>query len=84
VVAVLGYVLLPIAALLGLISVEILISFVIVAFLFGILLSVAALALEEFSFRRHGRHREAGRLLRTRWSTISATASSPRSSSCAA
>jgi cellulose synthase/poly-beta-1,6-N-acetylglucosamine synthase-like glycosyltransferase len=63
VVAVLGYVLLPIAALLGLISVDILIAFVIVAFLFGILLSVAALALEEFSFRRHERHREAGRLL---------------------
>jgi len=63
VVAVFGYVLLPIAALLGLISIDILIAFVIVAFLFGILLSVAALALEEFSFRRHARHGEAGRLL---------------------
>jgi cellulose synthase/poly-beta-1,6-N-acetylglucosamine synthase-like glycosyltransferase len=63
VVAVLGYVLLPIAALLGLISLNLLLAFIVVAFLFGILLSVAALALEEFSFRRHARHREAGRLL---------------------
>lgn len=63
VLAVVGYVLMPIAAILGLISVSVLIAFFIVAFLFGILLSVAALALEEFSFRRHSRHREAGRLV---------------------
>jgi hypothetical protein len=33
------------------------------AVLLGALLSVSALALEEFSFRRHARGREAGRLL---------------------
>ena len=33
------------------------------AVLLGILLSVSALALEEFSFRRHARGREAARLL---------------------
>lgn len=49
--------------LLGRLSVEFLIAFVILAFLLGILLSVAALALEEFSFRRHDRGREILRLL---------------------
>ena len=39
------------------------VTFLIVAFLLGILLSVAALALEEFSFRRHPRTREVFRLV---------------------
>ncbi|HKI92174.1 MAG TPA: glycosyltransferase [Gaiellaceae bacterium] len=37
--------------------------FLMIAFLLAILLSIAALALEEFSFRRHARGREVGRLL---------------------
>lgn len=40
-----------------------LVVFLIVAFLLGILLSVAALALEEFSFRRHPKGREIARLV---------------------
>jgi cellulose synthase/poly-beta-1,6-N-acetylglucosamine synthase-like glycosyltransferase len=40
-----------------------LVAFLIVAFLLGILLSVAALALEEFSFRRHPQGREVARLV---------------------
>jgi cellulose synthase/poly-beta-1,6-N-acetylglucosamine synthase-like glycosyltransferase len=38
-------------------------GFLAVSVLFGTLLSVAALALEEYSFRRHRRHRDAARLL---------------------
>ena len=38
-------------------------AFLVVAFLLGVLLSVAALALEEFNFRRHPRRREVARLL---------------------
>lgn len=38
-------------------------AFLVVAFLLGLLVSVAALALEEFSFRRHRRDREVLRLL---------------------
>jgi cellulose synthase/poly-beta-1,6-N-acetylglucosamine synthase-like glycosyltransferase len=38
-------------------------AFIAVSFLFGILLSVAALALEEFSFRRHPSGREVARML---------------------
>ena len=39
------------------------VAFVVVAVLLGILLSVAALALEEFSFRRHPRTSEVARLV---------------------
>jgi cellulose synthase/poly-beta-1,6-N-acetylglucosamine synthase-like glycosyltransferase len=45
------------------VSVAFLASFLAVSLLLGILLSVAALALEEFSFRRHSRDRDAARLL---------------------
>ena len=48
---------------LGGLSLVFFVSFLVVALLFGILLSIAALALEEFSFRRHTRAREAVRLL---------------------
>jgi cellulose synthase/poly-beta-1,6-N-acetylglucosamine synthase-like glycosyltransferase len=48
---------------LGLFSALFLAVFLLVAFVFGILLSVAALALEEFSFRRYVRGREVARLL---------------------
>ena len=47
----------------GLLSLPFLLGFLAVAFLLGILLSIAALALEEFSFRRHRRNREVARLL---------------------
>jgi cellulose synthase/poly-beta-1,6-N-acetylglucosamine synthase-like glycosyltransferase len=62
VIAIAGYLILPLAAVLGLLSVSILVAFLIVALLLGLLLSISALALEELSFRRHARHREAGRL----------------------
>jgi hypothetical protein len=58
-----GYVILPIAAALGLLQIELLAAFLLVALVLGILLSVSALALEELSFRRHSRHRDALRLL---------------------
>lgn len=58
-----GYVLIPVAVLLGALSVEFLVAFALVAILLGIMLSVSALALEEFSFRRHPSGREAARLL---------------------
>lgn len=48
---------------LGQFSAAFLASFLLVAFVLGILLSVAALALEEFSFRRYMRGREVARLL---------------------
>jgi cellulose synthase/poly-beta-1,6-N-acetylglucosamine synthase-like glycosyltransferase len=47
---------LPVAFLLGMLDASVLVAFAVVAVLLGVLLSVAALALEEFSFRRH-RHR---------------------------
>jgi cellulose synthase/poly-beta-1,6-N-acetylglucosamine synthase-like glycosyltransferase len=47
----------------GELSTMFLVAFLIVAFLLGILLSVAALALEEFSFRRHPGAREVVRLV---------------------
>ena len=55
----LGYIVLPVAVALGLLSVPFLVAFLIVAVLLGALLSVSALALEEFSFRRHPRPRRA-------------------------
>lgn len=48
---------------LGAVSAAYVAGFVVVSILFGMLLSVAALALEEFSFRRHPRGREVTRLL---------------------
>jgi cellulose synthase/poly-beta-1,6-N-acetylglucosamine synthase-like glycosyltransferase len=48
---------------LGLLSLPFLLGFLAVALLLGILLSLAALALEEFSFRRHRRNREVVRLI---------------------
>ncbi len=59
----LGYVVLPIAVLLGMLSVTYLIAFAVVSVLLGVLLSVSALALEEFSFRRHRSGRDVGRML---------------------
>jgi cellulose synthase/poly-beta-1,6-N-acetylglucosamine synthase-like glycosyltransferase len=58
-----AYVLLPLSAAAGLLSLSYLVAFLIVAVVVGMLLSVSALALEEFSFRRHPSHREVARLL---------------------
>jgi cellulose synthase/poly-beta-1,6-N-acetylglucosamine synthase-like glycosyltransferase len=58
-----SFVLIPIAFALGMLDVSILIAFAVVAILLGVLLSVAALALEEFSFRRHPHSREVIRML---------------------
>ncbi len=58
-----GYVSVPVFASLGLLSTRFLIAFLTVALLLGTLLSIAALALEEFSFRRHERGRDAAVLI---------------------
>jgi cellulose synthase/poly-beta-1,6-N-acetylglucosamine synthase-like glycosyltransferase len=54
---------LPVAWLEGLVDPQIFVAFGVMAIVLGVVLSVAALALEEFSFRRHARHREAARML---------------------
>jgi cellulose synthase/poly-beta-1,6-N-acetylglucosamine synthase-like glycosyltransferase len=59
----LGYVALPIAVILGMLSFTYLIAFAVVAILLGVLLSVSALALEEFSFRRHRSGMDVTRML---------------------
>lgn len=61
-VQVLGLPLTVYAAATDRLSVTFIVGFVIVAVLLGILLSAAALALEEFSFRRHHRWRDVARL----------------------
>jgi cellulose synthase/poly-beta-1,6-N-acetylglucosamine synthase-like glycosyltransferase len=58
-----SFLLMPLAWAFGFLDEGILVAFLIVAVLLGVLLSVAALALEEFSFRRHPRGREVGRML---------------------
>jgi cellulose synthase/poly-beta-1,6-N-acetylglucosamine synthase-like glycosyltransferase len=52
-----------IAAFTGRISYTFLGAFLVVSILLGALLSIAALAIEEFSFRRHSRHRDVLRML---------------------
>lgn len=49
--------------LLGRLSTDFMIAFLAVSLLLGTFLSIAAIALEEFSFRRHMHGRDAGRLL---------------------
>ncbi len=63
IVEALGYLALPVAVALGVLSLDFLIGFVVIALLLGLLLSVNALALEEFSFRRHPRGRDVARML---------------------
>jgi cellulose synthase/poly-beta-1,6-N-acetylglucosamine synthase-like glycosyltransferase len=63
VIELVGYVTVVVAASLGLVSLSFLGAFFLVALLAGMLLSVSALALEEFSFRRYARTREVLRLL---------------------
>jgi cellulose synthase/poly-beta-1,6-N-acetylglucosamine synthase-like glycosyltransferase len=58
-----SFFLLPVAYALGMLDVAILVAFAVVAVLLGVLLSVAALALEEFSFRRHPHRLDVVRML---------------------
>lgn len=63
VIEVAGYVVLPLAVAFGALTPAFLVAFAVVAILLGVLLSVSALALEEFSFRRHRLGLDAARLL---------------------
>lgn len=63
VIEALAYPVMAAAAATGAVSLTFFIAFLVVAVLAGMLLSVAALALEEFSFRRHPRHRDVVRML---------------------
>jgi cellulose synthase/poly-beta-1,6-N-acetylglucosamine synthase-like glycosyltransferase len=63
VVEVLGVPLTIVAFVLGKLSLLFLVAFLVVAFLLGVLLTTAALALEEFNFRRHQRWRDVLRML---------------------
>ena len=63
IVQLLGYPIVVAAFALHAVSIAFLIAFFVAALLLGVLLSVSALALEEFSFRRHARNRDAARML---------------------
>jgi cellulose synthase/poly-beta-1,6-N-acetylglucosamine synthase-like glycosyltransferase len=63
VIQLMGYPIVGIAFATGAVSLRFVAAFLIMAILLGVLLSVSALALEEFSFRRHESGREAARLL---------------------
>jgi cellulose synthase/poly-beta-1,6-N-acetylglucosamine synthase-like glycosyltransferase len=58
-----AFVLLPLAWAFGVLNTGIFVAFLATALVLGVVLSVAALALEEFSFRRHGRDRDVARML---------------------
>lgn len=62
-ISALGYVVLPIGFIVGAISLPTFVAFLLVAVLLGQLLSISALALEEFSFRRHERRRDVWRMV---------------------
>jgi cellulose synthase/poly-beta-1,6-N-acetylglucosamine synthase-like glycosyltransferase len=59
----LGYLLFPIAVILGLLSATYLVAFLVLAVVLGMLLSFSALMLEEFNFRRHRQGRDVARML---------------------
>ena len=63
VIAILGYLVMPAAFALGVIRPQVFAAFLVMALLLGQLLSISALALEEFSFRRHERRRDIWRLV---------------------
>jgi cellulose synthase/poly-beta-1,6-N-acetylglucosamine synthase-like glycosyltransferase len=63
VVELIGYPAVIAGSALGYLSVSFLVAFAVVAVLVGAVLSVSALALEEFNFRRYQRGREAARLV---------------------
>ncbi len=58
-----AFIVLPPAWALGMIAASAFIAFLVLALALGVVLSVAALALEEFSFRRHVRHGDVARML---------------------
>jgi cellulose synthase/poly-beta-1,6-N-acetylglucosamine synthase-like glycosyltransferase len=58
-----AYLLMPVGLIFGYLPVGLFLAFLGVSILYGMLLSVSALALEEFSFRRHTRGREVIRML---------------------
>jgi cellulose synthase/poly-beta-1,6-N-acetylglucosamine synthase-like glycosyltransferase len=58
-----AYLVFPVALALGLVPVGLFLAFIGVAILYGFVLSISALALEEFSFRRHTRGAEVVRML---------------------
>ncbi len=60
--ALLGYIVLPVSWALGMVSWPFVLAFFVFAVMLGQLLSISALALEEFSFRRHPRGREILRM----------------------
>lgn len=57
-----GYLIIPVAAVLGLLSVDYLGAFLLLAIVWGVLLSVSAVALEELTFRRYPLRRDVLRL----------------------
>jgi cellulose synthase/poly-beta-1,6-N-acetylglucosamine synthase-like glycosyltransferase len=57
-----GFITIPAAVALGVLDVKFLIGFLIASIAFGVLLSIAALVLEEVSFKRHDPHKDAARL----------------------
>jgi cellulose synthase/poly-beta-1,6-N-acetylglucosamine synthase-like glycosyltransferase len=59
----LGYIVVPVAAILGILNFSTFLAFVLVALVVGVLQSVAALAAVEFSSRRHLSHRDSVRML---------------------
>jgi cellulose synthase/poly-beta-1,6-N-acetylglucosamine synthase-like glycosyltransferase len=63
VVQLIGFPIVIASAAIGAVSLAFLLAFFIVSVLLGVLLSVSALALEEFNFRRHEHSHEAARLL---------------------
>lgn len=57
-----GYLVIPIAAWLGILSMDYFVAFMLVAVVWGVLLSVSAVALEELTLRRYPLRREVVRL----------------------
>jgi cellulose synthase/poly-beta-1,6-N-acetylglucosamine synthase-like glycosyltransferase len=62
-IEILGFPIVAAGAATGAVSLTFVAAFFVVAVLLGVLLSVSALALEEFSFRRHRRHRDVARMV---------------------
>lgn len=62
-VEVMGYVAFALAVILGIVAPEFILAFLLLAFVFGIVLSLAAVALEELVFRRYTRFRDFAMLL---------------------
>jgi cellulose synthase/poly-beta-1,6-N-acetylglucosamine synthase-like glycosyltransferase len=63
IIELIGYLLIPVAVLAGALNPAYLLVFFLLALVLGVFLSVASLALEEFSFRRHRRSREIARMM---------------------